>query len=190
MYLSTGSSCLYQNWYGIQSKIDKCRVCICYFCSFWKYIIFSHSCCWLSPWDVWWDQPISHSPQYVSLISLILPYQILHVHTVSLGTAKWADLSTRHRIKSSPKGSGLVWWLVLIWAHLAFPAHAYVYNMHTRPSKCFHLMLGYCWASVVECGPSLCIIWRSTSKSREKRKTTIDYFSNKQLTLYPPSYPN
>ena len=41
-------------------------------------IVFSHSCCWLSLWDVhvWWDQPIWHSLIFASLISLILPFQI------------------------------------------------------------------------------------------------------------------
>ena len=40
-----------------------------------------------------------------------------------VGTAWWAD----HHIKSSPKGSGLMWWLVLKWAHLAFPTMPYAY---------------------------------------------------------------
>ena len=43
------------------------------------------------------------------------------------GTARWADLSARHHIKTSPKGSGLMWWLVLRWAHLAFPTMPYAY---------------------------------------------------------------
>ena len=30
---------------------------------------FSHSCCWLSLWEVWWDQAISHSLPYASLLS-------------------------------------------------------------------------------------------------------------------------
>ena len=45
------------------------------------------------------------------------------------GTAGWADLSTRHHIKPSPKGSGLIWWLLLRWAHLAFPTMPYAYNL-------------------------------------------------------------
>ena len=39
-------------------------------------------------------------------------------NTTSLGTTRWwAHLRTRHHIKPSPKGSGLMWWLVLRWAH-------------------------------------------------------------------------
>ena len=40
-------------------------------------------------------------------------------------TARWADLNTRHHIKPSP----LLWWLVLRWAHLAFPVMQYSYNL-------------------------------------------------------------
>ena len=40
------------------------------------HIIFSHSSCWLSLRDVWWDQPISHSLQNVPLLSFILSFQI------------------------------------------------------------------------------------------------------------------
>ena len=36
-------------------------------------------------------------------------YSYEKIHTVSLGKAKWADLSTRHHIKPSPKGSGFMW---------------------------------------------------------------------------------
>ena len=42
------------------------------------------------------------------------------MHTASLGTARWAHLSTSHPI-------GLMWWLVLRWAHLAFPTMPYAY---------------------------------------------------------------
>ena len=42
-----------------------------------------------------------------------------------VGTARWTDLSTRHHIKPSPKGSDLMWCLVLRWAHLAFPTMTY-----------------------------------------------------------------
>ena len=47
-------------------------------------------------------------------ISLILPFQIdirrrKYMYSASLGTARRSDLSTRHVIKHSPKGSGLMW---------------------------------------------------------------------------------
>ena len=41
-----------------------------------SYEALSHACCWFSLRDVYGDQPISHSLQYVSLLSLILPFQI------------------------------------------------------------------------------------------------------------------
>ena len=50
-----------------------------------------------------------------------------------VGTARWADLCTRHHMKPSPKGSALMWWLVLRWAHVAFPKMPYAYNLR-RPS--------------------------------------------------------
>ena len=36
-------------------------------------------------------------------------YSYQKIHTASLGMTKWADLSTSHNIKPSPKGSGLMW---------------------------------------------------------------------------------
>ena len=36
-------------------------------------------------------------------------YLYKKIHTASLGTARWTDLSTRHHIKPLPKGSGLMW---------------------------------------------------------------------------------
>ena len=36
-------------------------------------------------------------------------YSYMKIHTASLGTARWADLSTRHHSKHSPKGSDLMW---------------------------------------------------------------------------------
>ena len=54
------------------------------------------------------------------------------IHTASLGMARWAHLSTRHQIKPPPKGSGLIWWLVLRWAHVDFPTMLYAYNLTIR----------------------------------------------------------
>ena len=54
-------------------------------------------------------------------------YSYEKIHTASLSTARWADLSTRHHTKPSPKGSGFMWWLVLRWANLAFPTMPYAY---------------------------------------------------------------
>ena len=48
--------------------------------------------------------------------------------TASLGTARWADPSTRHHPRprlTLPKGSGLMWWLVLRWARLTFSTMPY-----------------------------------------------------------------
>ena len=36
-------------------------------------------------------------------------YSYEKMHTGSLGTAGWADLSTGPHIKATPKGSGLMW---------------------------------------------------------------------------------
>ena len=71
-------------------------------------LFFSHSscsCCWLSLRDLWWDQPISHSLIFALLLSLILPIFVRENAYCIIGTARWADLSTRHPIKPSPKGS-------------------------------------------------------------------------------------
>ena len=62
-------------------------------------------------------------------------FAVSNRHTASLGTARWADLSTRHHIKPWPKGSGLMWWLVLSWAHLAFPTMPYAYNIAGSQNK-------------------------------------------------------
>ena len=40
------------------------------------YYRFSHSCCWLSLRDVWWDHPTSHSLLLPPLLRLISPFQI------------------------------------------------------------------------------------------------------------------
>ena len=44
---------------GIIRRPDHCLDCLL--------SSFSHSCCWLSLLDVWWDQPISHSLLFASL---------------------------------------------------------------------------------------------------------------------------
>ena len=36
------------------------------------------------------------------------------IHTASLCMAKWADLRTSYHMKHSPKGSGLVWWRIVL----------------------------------------------------------------------------
>ena len=90
--------------------------------------IFSHSCCWLSLRDLWWDQPISHSPIRLHCSFSFYRFRQIFVRENTyciVSTARWADLSTHHHIKPSPKGSGLMWWLVLRWAHLAFPTLSY-----------------------------------------------------------------
>ena len=69
--------------------------------------------------------PIHFTAQFDFYVSETYSYE--KMHTSSLGTARWADLSTRHHIKPSPKGSGLMWWLVLRWIHVAFPTMPYAY---------------------------------------------------------------
>ena len=60
--------------------------------------------------------PIRFTAPLHSAVPDIYSYEKIHVHTASLGTARWADLSTRHQIKSSPwaqvlaLGEGLMWW--------------------------------------------------------------------------------
>ena len=69
--------------------------------------------------------PIRFSAQFDFTVSDRYSYE--KIHTSPLGNARWTDLSTRHHTKSSPKGSGLMWWLVLWWVHLAFPTMPYAY---------------------------------------------------------------
>ena len=74
----------------------------------YPHLLFSHSCCWLSLWEVWWDQPISHFRPCASLISLLLPFQIdirtrkyiLHrwVRRDRLISAQVTTSSRRHRL--------------------------------------------------------------------------------------------
>ena len=51
--------------------------------------------------------PIRFTAQFDYAVSDRYSYE--KMHTASLGTARWADLSTSHHIKPSPKGSGLMW---------------------------------------------------------------------------------
>ena len=67
----------------------------------------------------------------IFLHSCILPFQI-DIRTRKYILHRWVlrdGLISAHRyhIKHSPKGSGLMWWLVLRWAHLAFPTMLYAY---------------------------------------------------------------
>ena len=91
-----------------------------------------HSWSWLSLRDVWWDLPISHSLDFATSNR----YSYEKIHTASLGTARWAHLSTSHQIKPSPKGSGLKWWFVLRWTHLSLPNDA--------------VCIYYCWSSTYQ----------------------------------------
>ena len=61
-----------------------------------------------------WVEPILHSLLYASLLSLILPFQI------DIRTARLTDLST---------SQGLMWWLGLRSAHLAFPTISYANHL-------------------------------------------------------------
>ena len=71
--------------------------------------------------------PIRFTAQFDFAVSDWYSYK--KMHTASLGTARLADLDTRHHIKLSPKGSGLMWKLVPRWAHPAFPTMLYAYNL-------------------------------------------------------------
>ena len=68
-----------------------------------------------TPIDSWFDVAVSDK------------YSYEEIHTALLDTARWADLATRHHIKPSPKGSDLMWWLVLRWDHVALPTMPYAY---------------------------------------------------------------
>ena len=50
--------------------------------------------------------------------------------------------------KPSPKGSGLIWWLVLRWAHLAFPTVPCAYNLTFWP---FLLRLSFFYEFISPC---------------------------------------
>ena len=60
--------------------------------------------------------PSSHSKQF-PVTSLRFTEYIYGI----VGKARCAHLSTSHHIKPEPLGEGLMWWLVLRWAHLAVP---------------------------------------------------------------------
>ena len=49
--------------------------------------------------------PINFTAQFDFAVSDRYSHE--KIHTASLGTVTWADLSTRHHMKASPKGSGL-----------------------------------------------------------------------------------
>ena len=51
--------------------------------------------------------PIRFTAQFGFAVSDRYSYET--IHTASLETARFADLSARHHIKPSPKGSGLMW---------------------------------------------------------------------------------
>ena len=88
--------------------------------------------------------------QFVFAVSNRYLYE--KIHTASLGTAKLADLSTRHHSKPSPKGSGSMWWLVLRWAHLAFPTMPYAYIPALLEYLCYgspHI----CWCTAARSIP-------------------------------------
>ena len=96
---------------------------------------FSHSCCRLSLRDVWWDQSISHSPSFASLLSWIVPFQVDFrtkntYSIVGYGEMAWSQhTATRRHSKPSSKDWGLMWWLVLRWAHPTFQTMPYAYNL-------------------------------------------------------------
>ena len=76
------------------------------------YTIFSHH--FLCETKTYGEVGPSYSLLRTSLISLIQTrysdrYSYEKIHTVSLGTARWAELSARHHIKPTPRGSGLMW---------------------------------------------------------------------------------
>ena len=52
---------------------------------------------------------------------------ILYAYGI-VGKAGWAHRSTSHHIKPEPLGEGLMWWLVLRWAHPALPMMRLVFS--------------------------------------------------------------
>ena len=105
------------------------------------YSTFSHSCRWLSLRMVRSAHLALSLTCFTAQFDFAVSdrYSYEKIHSASLGTARWADLSTRHHIKPSPKGSGLMWSLVLRWAHLSIPTMTYAYYFHLS------LCIRYTW---------------------------------------------
>ena len=71
--------------------------------------------------------PISFNAQFD--IPALNRYSYENIHTASLGTARWADLSTSHHIKHSPKGPGLMWTQPIS----PYPTTQYAFNIRHNP---------------------------------------------------------
>ena len=98
---------------------------------------FSHSCCWLSLRDVWWDQPISHSLTYASLHTLILRCQ-MDIRTRKCirhrwyGEMGWSQHKSPHHALAFRRGLYVLTCAEMSPGHLEFPTMPYAYTVVTQ----------------------------------------------------------
>ena len=91
---------------------------------------FPHSDCWRSLRDVWWDQLISHSLIFASLLSCNLPFYI-DILTKKCTLHRWygeMGLSQHSSPHQTLAWCGDLFWVR--WAYLAFPTMQYAYNKY------------------------------------------------------------
>ena len=117
------------------------------------YLLFSHSCCWLSLRDVWWDQPISHSVQNVWLLSLISPFQ-MDIFTRKYIQHCWRRLISALVTASSTRLKARAWCGDLCWDEpiSPYPTMLYAYIPALLEYLCYgspHI----CWCTAARSIP-------------------------------------